>query len=158
MSLPRWIASTLEAEHVPYRIRHHRPCFTAQEVAAAEHVSGHRLAKVVAVKADDEMVFVVLPASQRLDLRAVSKMMHSGQCRLATEQEMAEWFPDCEVGALPPLPHWDGITLLADKRLAEADGPIVFQAGTHEDAIELSPADWRRIAHPRIGRFAAAMN
>jgi Ala-tRNA(Pro) deacylase len=113
---------------------------------------------VVAVKADDEMVFVVLPASQRLDLRAVSKMMHSGQCRLATEQEMAEWFPDCEVGALPPLPHWDGITLLADKRLAEADGPIVFQAGTHEDAIELSPADWRRIAHPRIGRFAAAMN
>lgn len=94
MSLPRWIASTLEAEHVPFRVRHHRPCFTAQEVAAAEHVSGHRLAKVVAVMADGEMVFVVLPASQRLDLRAVSKVMHCGNCRLATEQEMAERFPD----------------------------------------------------------------
>jgi Ala-tRNA(Pro) deacylase len=153
--LPRWIASTLEAEHVPYRIRHHRPCFTAQEVAAAEHVSGHRLAKVVAVMADGEMVFVVLPASKRLDLRAVSKSLNCGNCRLATELEMAEWFPDCEVGAIPPLPHRDGITLLADKRLAEADGPIVFQAGTHEDAIELSPADWQRIAHPQMGQFAA---
>ena len=158
MSLPRWIASTLEAEHVPYQIRHHRPCFTAQEVAAVEHVSGHRLAKVVVVMADEEMVFVVLPASQRLDLRAVSKAMGSGQCRLATEQEMAERFPDCEVGALPPLPHWDGVIILADKRLTESDGPMVFQAGTHEDAIELSSTDWKRIAHPMEGRFATAMN
>ena len=153
--LPRWIASTLEAEHVPFRIRHHRPCFTAQEVAAAEHVSGHRLAKVVAVMADEEMVFVVLPASRRLDLRAVSKSLSCGHCRLATEQEMAERFPDCEVGAIPPLPHAGGVTILADKRLAETDGPLVFQAGTHEDAIELSPADWQRIAHPRMGQFAA---
>ena len=158
MSLPRWVASTLEAEHVPFRIRHHRPVFTAQEMAAAEHVSGHRLAKLVVVVADEELVFVVLPASQRLDLRAVSKTMHCGQCRLATEQEMAERFPDCEVGALPPLPHWDGITILADTGLLEKDGPIVFQAGTHEDAIELSVKDWQRIAHPKVGRFAAAMN
>jgi Ala-tRNA(Pro) deacylase len=158
MSLPRWISTTLEAEHVPYRIRHHRPCFTAQEVAAAEHVSGHRFAKVVAVMADDEMVFVVLPASRRLDMRAVSKALNSGDCRLATEQEMAERFPDCEVGAIPPLPHWDEITILADKRLGEGNGSIVFQAGTHEDAIELSPADWQRVAHPRMGQFAAAMN
>ena len=57
MSLPRWVASTLEAEHVPFRIRHHRPVFTAQEVAAAEHVSGHRLAKVVVVMADEELTF-----------------------------------------------------------------------------------------------------
>ena len=158
MSLPRWIASTLEAEHVPYRVRHHRPCFTAQEVAAVEHVSGHRLAKVVVVMADGELVFVVVPASQRLDLRAVSKALGTAECRLATEQEMAEHFPDCEVGALPPLPHWDNLTILADKRLVDQDGPIVFQAGTHEDAIELTAGDWRRIAHPMIGRFAAACN
>lgn len=158
MSLPRWVASTLEAEHVPYRILHHRPCFTAQEVAAAEHVSGHRLAKVVVVMAEEEMIFVVLPASQRLDLRAVSKMMHSADCRLATEQEMAERFPDCEVGALPPLPHWEGVTILADKRLTEVDGPIVFQAGTHEDAIEITSTDWTRMAHPTIGRFTTPMN
>src|SRR5688500_14531493 len=133
MSLPRWIASTLEAGHVPFRLLHHRPCFTAQEVAAAEHVSGHRLAKVVVVMVEDEMAFVVVPASQRLDLRAVSQAMGDKNCRLATEQEMTERFPDCEVGALPPLPHWDGVTILADKRLLESDQPIVFQAGTHED-------------------------
>ena len=155
---PRWVTSTLEEEHIPFRIRHHRPVFTAQEVAAAEHVSGHCLAKVVVVMADEELVFVVLPASQRLDLRAVSHALNCGQCRLATEQEMAMRFPDCEVGALPPLPHWDGVTMLADKRLLEKDGPIVFQAGTHEDAIELAASDWSRVAHPMIGRFAAAMN
>jgi Ala-tRNA(Pro) deacylase len=157
MSVPRWIPTTLDAEHIPYRLRHHRPCFTAQEVAAAEHVSGHRLAKVVVVMADDEMVLVALPASQRLDLKAVSKTLGCASCRLATEEEIARRFPDCEVGAVPPLPHWDGVTLLADSRLTEEPGPLVFQAGTHEDAIEISSDDWKRIAHPTVGKFAASM-
>jgi Aminoacyl-tRNA editing domain len=95
MSMPRWIAATLDEEHVPYQVRHHRPCFTAQEVAAAEHVSGHRLAKVVVVKADEELVVVVLPASERLDLDAVRRTLNCSQCRMATEREIAERFPDC---------------------------------------------------------------
>src|SRR5262245_33331707 len=96
MSMPRWIAATLDQEHVPYQVRRHRPCFTAQEVAAAEHVSGHRLAKVVVVKADDELVVVVLPASERLDLDAVRTTLNCSQCRIATEREIAERFSDCE--------------------------------------------------------------
>jgi Ala-tRNA(Pro) deacylase len=156
--MPRWISTTLEEEHVPYSLRHHRPCFTAQEVAAEEHVSGHRLAKVVIVKADEQMAVVVLPASQRLDLLAVKQALHSTRCRLASEQEIAERFSDCEVGAIPPLRHWEGVQLLADARLLERQDPLVFQAGTHEDAIEMAARDWRRIAQPAVGQFAVAHN
>jgi Ala-tRNA(Pro) deacylase len=158
VQLPRWIEATLEQEHVPYRVHHHRPRYTSQDVAAEEHVSGHRLAKVVVVRAGDEFVAVVLPASRRLDLLAVSEAMGSVACRLATEQEIAERFIDCEVGAIPPLQHWEGIKLLADSSLMQGRGPMMFQAGTHEDAIELSCDDWRRIAHPTAGRFATSLN
>jgi Ala-tRNA(Pro) deacylase len=158
MSMPRWIPETLQQEHVPYQIRHHRPCYTAQEVAAAEHVSGHRLAKVVVVKADDELVVVVLPASGKLDLDAVRQTLHCSQCRIASEREIAERFSDCEVGAIPPLPHWDGIRMLADMRIMQLQGPMVFQAGTHEDAIEMSYDDWKRITHPSSGRLAMSEN
>jgi Ala-tRNA(Pro) deacylase len=157
MSMPRWISSTLEEEHVPFQIRRHRPCFTAQEVAAAEHVSGHRMAKVVVVKADDELVAVVLPASQRLDMEAVREQLRCSRCRLATEKEIAERFPDCEVGAIPPLPHWDGVRILADARIMQMQGPMVFQAGTHEDAIEMACDDWKRITHPMGARLATSM-
>jgi Ala-tRNA(Pro) deacylase len=159
MSMPRWIAATLQDEHVPYHVRHHRSRYTAQEVAAEEHISGHRLAKVVVVKAGDEMAVIVLPASQRLDLEAVSQAMGGKECRLATEQEIAERFSDCEVGAIPPLRHWDGVQILADARLMEPKQEhLVFQAGTHEDAVEMAAGDWERIARPSIGRFAASLN
>jgi len=158
MSMPRWITSTLEQEHAPYHIRHHRPCFTSQEVAAQEHISGHRLAKVVIVKADDELAAVVLPASAQLDLDAVCKTLHCKSCRLATEQEIEEQFCDCEVGAVPPLRHWEGVKILADARIMQMQGPMVFQAGTHEDAIEMECDDWVRITQPASGRLAAALN
>jgi Ala-tRNA(Pro) deacylase len=158
MQLPHWIEATLEEERVPYRVRHHRPRFTSQDVAAEEHVSGHRLAKVVVVKAGDELVAVVLPASRRLDLAAVSESLGGVACRLATEKEIAERFTDCEVGAVPPLQHWEGVKLLADLSLMQSRGPMLFQAGTHEDAIEMACDDWRRIAHPIGGRFATSLN
>lgn len=158
MSMPRWITSTLEQERAPYHVRHHRPCFTAQEVAAAEHISGHRLAKVVIVKADRDLAAVVLPASQQVDLEAVRQTLNCTHCRLATEQEIAEQFPDCEVGAVPPLRHWEGVKLLADARIMQMQGPMVFQAGTHEDAIEMACDDWKRITQPAGGRLAAALN
>jgi Ala-tRNA(Pro) deacylase len=158
MSMPRWIPATLEQEHVSYQVRHHEPRYTAQEVAAAEHVSGHRLAKAVVVKADQELVVVVLPASQRLDLEAVRQKLGCNHCRMATEQEIAERFSDCEVGAIPPLRHWEGVKILADLGIMGMHGPLVFQAGTHEDAIEIASDDWKRITQPEGGRFAASLN
>src|SRR5262245_49160383 len=68
MSMPKWIERSLEHEQVRFHSRHHRPRFTAQEVAAEEHVSGHRVAKVVIIKADNAMVEVVVPASQRINM------------------------------------------------------------------------------------------
>jgi Ala-tRNA(Pro) deacylase len=77
---------------------------------------------------------------------------------MASEREIAERFSDCEIGAIPPLPHWDGIRMLADTRIMQLNGPLVFQAGTHEDAIEMSCDDWRRISHPSSARLAMASN
>lgn len=158
MSMPGWIESTLEQEHVRFQSRHHRPRFTAQEVAAEEHVSGHRLAKVVVVKADDSMVEVVVPASLRINIESVRRELGCRTCRLATEREIAERFGDCEVGAVPPLRHWPDVSILMDRHLLHLKGPMLFQAGTHEDAIELEFADWYRITQPREGDFTGAIN
>src|SRR5436309_3544435 len=128
MSMPKWIESTLEHEQVRFHSRHHRPRFTAQEVAAEEHVSGHRVAKVVVIKADAGMVEVVVPASQRINMEAVRRVLGCDTCRLATEREIAEQFTDCELGAVPPLRHWAGVPILMDRRLSRLKGPLVFQA------------------------------
>jgi Ala-tRNA(Pro) deacylase len=157
MSMPRWIEDTLQQEHVAFRARQHRPRFTAQEVAAEEHISGHRLAKVVVVKADERMAEVVVQASQRVNLESVRRTLGCRSCRLATEPEIAAQFHDCEVGAIPPLRHWAGVPILADVHLPR-QGRLLFQAGTHEDVIELEFADWYRMVQPTEGDFTAMTN
>jgi Ala-tRNA(Pro) deacylase len=158
MSMPKWIERTLDQEQVRYHSRHHRPRFTAQEVAAEEHVSGHRMAKVVIVKTDESMAEVVVPASLRINVDAVRHALGCKTCRLATELEIAERFTDCELGAIPPLRHWADVPILMDRHLMQLDGQLVFQAGTHEDAIEMEFSEWYRMTQPREGNFTMAIH
>jgi Ala-tRNA(Pro) deacylase len=52
----------LRESKVPFQAQHHAVAYTAQEVAAAEHVPGRMLAKVVIVQGDGKLSMLVLPA------------------------------------------------------------------------------------------------
>lgn len=67
--------------------------------------------------------------------------------RLATEQEFGALLPDCELGAMPPFGELYGLPIYVDESLA-ADEEIVFNAGTHHDAIRLSYEGFARLAKP----------
>ena len=153
MATPRWIRKMLEGRGIRYREVHHPTAYTAQEVAQREHVSGHRVAKVVVVMADRRPVELVLPASRRVDLGQVGELLGAGEVRLATELEMERFFKDCEVGAVPPLPHWEGVPVLMDESM-RVEGDSLFQAGTHQDAVRLRFEDWYKLVNPRVEAFS----
>jgi Ala-tRNA(Pro) deacylase len=141
MSPSLWIRESLSARGIPFEEMHHQTAYTAQQVAAREHVSGHRVAKVVAALADGRPVELILPASRRIDLELLKHALGASQVRLASEEEMAKVFTDCEVGALPALRHWQGVPVLMDRAM-QVEGHLVFQAGTHTDAIRVPFRDW----------------
>ena len=141
MTSTSWIKDMLEKRGVAYELLHHRVAFTAQEVARSEHVSGDNLAKVVVVIADGRPVELIVPASRRVELDRVRKLLCASAIRLASEAEMERIFTDCETGAIPPLRHWKDVTVLMDTSMSNAQD-LVFQAGTHEDAVRLKFQDW----------------
>lgn len=143
----------LRKEEVPFQTQHHSRVFTAQEVAAAEHVPGKMLAKVVMVFADEDMVMLSLPAPYQVDLDKVRQVLDAGGARLAEEKEFENTFSDCEVGAMPPFGNLYGLPVYVDQSLAE-DETIVLQAGTHTDTISLKYADFERLAQPTVAEFA----
>jgi Ala-tRNA(Pro) deacylase len=134
-------------------MKHHRLAYTAQAVAASEHVPGKQVAKVVVVFADDRLVMLVLPASYRIDLMQVSAAIGARSVYFAGEGELAAVFPDCEVGAMPPFGNLYNVPVYVDRSLAE-DETIVVQAGTHTDTISLKYADFARLARPTVVAFA----
>ena len=66
MATATWIREELDRRGVAYEERHHDSAYSAQEVAQKEHVSGHRVAKVVCVMVDGQPYELVLPASRRV--------------------------------------------------------------------------------------------
>ena len=143
----------LRENGVPFEMQHHPRAITAQEVAAAEHVPGKMLAKVVMVSADGEMAMLSLPAPYHVDLEKAAKMLGAQEARLAEEEEFEGAFPDCEVGAMPPFGNLYGLPVYVEEALAE-DETIFFRAGTHTDAMSVGYADFERLVEPTVGRFA----
>ncbi len=143
----------LRENGVAYETRHHPLAYTAQEVAAAEHIPGKMLAKVVMIKADERIVMLAMPAPYRVDFAKVKALLGARAVRLAREEEFADLFPDCEVGAMPAFGNLYGVPVYVDKALAE-DERIVMQAGTHTDTISLAYADFRRLVSPTEAEFA----
>src|SRR5882757_5064153 len=62
MGIPAKLIEFLNQNKVPYQILHHPEAFTAQELAAIEHVKGKQHAKVVMMKTDGAQMMAVLPA------------------------------------------------------------------------------------------------
>jgi len=143
------ILKYLRDQGVEFQTHSHTPAYTAQEVAAEEHVSGDMMAKAVVVWSDGQYAICALPASHKLDMEKVAEALKGKTIRLANESEMATLFPDMEVGAEPPLGQlWD-LPTLVDQHLA-ADEEIVFQAGTHRDSVRMRYADYASLATPTV--------
>jgi len=147
------IGQYLRDHGVAFEVHEHPPAYTAQEVAAEEHVSGNILAKTVLVHADDSYALCVLPASFKLDMAKVAEAAKARSIRLADEQELAKVFPDVEVGAEPPFGSLYNLLTLVDEHLASQQ-EMVFQAGTHRDAIRMKYADYASLVQPVVADLA----
>ena len=150
--IPRSIEKFFGDRHVPYSVLHHRPAYTAQEEAAAAHVPGDQWAKTVACMGDQRPLLAVVPASSFVDFDRLRDVAGVTDIRLASEREFEQLYPDCELGAMPPLGPLYGQPVFLDRALAAGD--IVFDAGSHSDAVKVRYEDFQRVVRPTVGDFA----
>lgn len=143
----------LKQNGIRYAHSIHPPAYTACEVAAAERMPVHELAKVVVYSGDNGYGMLVLPADYSADLDEVRRLLALSAIRLASESELVEVFAGCEVGAMPPFGSFYGIPVLLDEAVAKTDF-LVFTAGTHRDVLRMSVADFLRLANPLVASFA----
>lgn len=143
----------LKQNGVHYAHSIHAPAYTAHDVAEAECMRLHDLAKIVVYSGDNGYGMLVLPADYVADLDEVLRLLGLNEIRLATESELIEVFPDCEIGAMPPFGNMFNMPVLADETIATAPF-IVFNAGTHQDVLRMSSADFHRLVNPLVASFA----
>ena len=143
----------LRRGNVAYTVFQHAPAFTAQEEAAVTHVPGRNWAKAVVCFADGEPIQAVVPADCEVDLEHLGTLARAHEVRLVDESELRWLYPDCELGAMPPFGPLYKQPVFVDEVLTH-DEEIVFNAGTHSDAVCMRYSDFAALTRPTVGHFA----
>ncbi|MBI2876623.1 MAG: YbaK/EbsC family protein [Candidatus Tectomicrobia bacterium] len=152
----RRLRQFLDENQVEYTSYQHQEAYTAQELAAVQHIPGREWAKSVIVKTGrGRFIMVVAPASYMVDLNRLQALLGE-EVRLATEEEFKDLFPDCDIGAMPPFGNLYHLDVYVDESL-KRDEYITFNACTHNESIRMKYADFERLIHPKVGRLASKM-
>ena len=156
MAVSETLRKFLASSKIRYTVARHPVAYTAQEIAAAQHVPGRQLAKSVLVKTERGAVLAVLPAIHLIDLKKLKAALGAKQLTIAKETDIKRQFPDIEVGAMSPFGNLYGVPVIVDRELGEAE-EVVFNGGSHTETVKLRYRDFAALVHPKTGAFSLSL-
>jgi Ala-tRNA(Pro) deacylase len=143
MAIAPTLATCLEQAGIQPEILTHDHTPSASRTAQATHVSGDRVAKAVLLKDDTGYLLAVLPASHHLRLDAV-EVLTGRSLTLAAEEEIGRTFPDCEVGAVPPVGTAYGLPAVVDDSLVK-EPEVYLEGGDHTTLVRVTQEDFAQL-------------
>jgi Ala-tRNA(Pro) deacylase len=120
-------------------------------------VPGRSWAKTVICFAEDEPVAIaaVVPAPMMVDLVRLAALAAVGPLRLAREDELVDFCPGGELGAISPFVSRQALRVFVDRSFV-GDPEMVFSAGTHSDAIRMHYLDFAEVTSAVVGVIATS--
>lgn len=143
MATAKTLTEYLQAHEVEFDTRPHDLTSTSSESAEAAHVPGNQVAKGVVYNDGDEYVMAVVPSTARIDEHELAELLHR-EIELVAEKQFPEIFPDCRIGAVPPVGMAYGIPTVVDESLMR-ENEIYFEGGDHELLVHVSGDGFRRL-------------
>ncbi len=154
MAISKRLKDLFEDKGVRYDVEKHKELFTAQEVAASEHITGYEFAKVVMLKCDGELVMAVIPAPYAVSLVKIKKLGYK-KVELAHEEEFKGLFSDCDTGAMPPIGNLYNIPFYVDESFKQEE-EIVFNSGSHTETIKIKIVDYDKLVGEEVYKDISA--
>ena len=148
------LVDLLRQADIEFEVLPHRRTETATSEARALGVLPHDTAKTVVVRAEGGCVRAVLPASRRLSLDLLGRVLGCAPT-LLTEAELDGSYPQFELGAVPPFGGPEGDRVVLDSGLAACEY-VVLEAGAHDASIRLRARDLVAVAHAEVADIAIA--
>lgn len=133
----------LEGRGVSYNVLQHDRTLRSAETADASGVPADNVAKGVLVKRKDGYILAIVPASRHVALTELGNWLKQ-PVDLAAEKEVAEVFPDCEFGAIPPVAGAYGLPAVMDDAL-EGFNDIYFEAGDHRTLVHVRGREFHKL-------------
>jgi Ala-tRNA(Pro) deacylase len=149
-----YILDLLRTHGVWFEALLYQPASSSAKRAGNAHVPGRNVAKSVLIKAADQFLVAVLPATMRINLEQLSQIVGVpvSDVRLATDDEVLAMFTDCEPGVVPPFGRLYGLRTIVDNGLSELSD-IVVGANTRHEGLRMHFSDFQAIEEPIRASF-----
>jgi Ala-tRNA(Pro) deacylase len=135
MTIAATVKSYIEGRGVAYEVIAHPASGSSHETAETAHVDEGHIAKGVILKDGAGAVMVVVPGDAWVNLSAIEQELDRKMV-LAEEKDAAGYFPDCDLGAIPPLGPAYGIETLMDRALISL-AYVYLESGDHRSLIKI---------------------
>lgn len=155
MNISTRLENYLNLSNALYDVIHHSHTTNSLDSALTAHVPINRLVKAVILKDkyDDKFVMALVPADHNVQLQWANNILnrHFG---FASEEQISDLFPDCEVGAIPGFGQAFDMELMWDDLLLNQSS-LFFEAGNHQDLIEIDDIQFEvMFSHQPHGRIS----
>lgn len=136
------VATLLDAAGVWFEPLPHARTETAHAEARALGVAADSVAKTIVLAPPEGHARVVLPASERLDVRKVHNVLGltKRDVSLLSEDEFSRDYPEFDLGTVPPFAGAHADRVLVDCRLVDHE-QLVLEAGTHDASLRMRTSD-----------------
>ena len=150
------IAPTLQKHldrNVTYEVITHDATMSSTRTAQACHVSGERLAKAIVLRHDGGYMLAVLPASHHIRLPDLQRQI-GADVALADEAEIKRLFPDCALGAIPPIGECYELEVIVDDTIQQPPD-VYLEGGDHTSLVHMNQEQFTRLmTRARHARFS----
>lgn len=152
MAIPQKVIKYLDSAKTAYKPVVHKTVFTAYDAAQTLGAKLNEIAKTLVVKADKTYVLAVLPASHRLDLVKLKKIVKAKKIEISRENIMQKIFK-IKPGAITPFGSLYKTPVFVDKVLLRAK-KIIAGAGSYQDSVSMTAKNFLKATGGTAGMFS----
>ena len=138
--MPTIVEEHLNRRSIPFSRVHHRPVRSALEEAETLRWGAEDVVKGVLLDSKGRRILAVVPASRRLNMSRVRRVLGDPHARITPIEDIAREYPGLELGPLPPVAS----LLEADIEVVDLEvfsHDEVYLAGAPDTSIEMQLAD-----------------
>ena len=156
MPVPKQIINYLDKRGAKYAIVTHKKVFTAYDAAQTLRKKLDEIVKNLLIKTDKGFVLVLLPASKRLDLGKLKKLMNAKgkgikKIEIPKEGVMVRLL-NVKPGALSAFGALHNLEVYLDKSMQKAKKAI-FSSGSFTESLEMGMKEFEKLEKPVVGVF-----
>ena len=135
MALSKKLEKYLKKHGIDYKLVKHKTVYTAFDLAKTTGKKLADIAKTVALKADKKYMLVVVPASHRLSIPHLQKLLKSKSISIVKEVSLSKVFK-VKPGAIVPFASFHSVPVYIDKQLLK-NKIVLVSGGSYTESLEL---------------------